>query len=63
MTMKHHITLRITAEEVESHPNNYSLGEYIRSKYHQAQKEQGSAYSEYPNDGNPEESDEAYTLD
>lgn len=61
--MGKHIILQITQEEVEAHPNNYSLGEYVRSKYHQAQREQGNAYSEYPNDGNPEESDEAYTLD
>ena len=61
--MGNHIILRITPEEVEAHPNNYSLGEYVRSKYHQIQKEQGRHSNDYPNDGNPEESDEVYTLD
>ena len=61
--MTSRIILSITKEEIEAHPNNYSLGEYVRSKYHQAQKGQGNDYLEYPNDGNPEESDEAYTLD
>jgi hypothetical protein len=70
--MGNHIILQITQEEVEAHPNNYSLGEYVRSKYHQTQKEEGRHSNDYPfgrhsndypNDGNPEESDEVYTLD
>ena len=57
--MGKHIILQITQEEVEAHPNNYSLGEYVRQRYHQAQRLQGQE----PTDGNPEESDEAYTFD
>ncbi len=55
------MNIQISTEEIAQHPNNYSLGEYVRRKAWKLQQQKGDDSTPL-NDTAEEESDEEHTL-